>query len=139
VSKLVVVSVCVAAAMVGCHGKEKEHGQAAPGSAGATGTSAPASATAKAEADDIFATRCTPCHGPAGEGNGPASATLSPRPRNFHDPSWQSGISDAEIEKVIAYGGAAVGKSAAMPANPDLAGKPEVISALREKVRGFKR
>ena len=41
------------------------------------------------------------------------------------------------IAKIVSYGGAAVGKSPAMPPNPDLAGKPEVAAALREKVRGL--
>jgi hypothetical protein len=35
----------------------------------------------------------------------------------------------------VQYGGAAVGKSAAMPSNPDLMSKPAVVAALREYVR----
>jgi hypothetical protein len=38
---------------------------------------------------------------------------------------------------VILYGGAAVGKSAAMPANPDLQSQPFVVKALVEKIRNF--
>jgi len=35
------------------------------------------------------------------------------------------------------YGGAAVGKSLQMVANPDLQAKPGVVAALREIVRTF--
>jgi hypothetical protein len=35
------------------------------------------------------------------------------------------------------YGGAAVGRSPAMVGNPDLADKPDVVSALRAMVREF--
>lgn len=90
------------------------------------------------EAQQIFATRCTPCHGATGSGDGAASATLNPRPRNFHDPAWQAATPDESIERIIQYGGAAVGKSPAMPANPDLVAKPAVVAALRAHIRGFR-
>jgi mono/diheme cytochrome c family protein len=109
----------------------------------ACGKSAPSGpplpAAAVAEAETIFAQRCTPCHGAAGAGDGSASASLTPRPRNFHDKSWQQGVTDEHIEKIIAYGGAAVGKSAAMPANPDLTSKTDTVAALRNKIRAFGR
>jgi hypothetical protein len=94
---------------------------------------------AQEEADKIFSTRCTPCHGPTGGGDGPASAGLNPRPRNFHDKAWQSSVTDEHLKKIVQYGGAAVGKSAGMPANPDLQDKPGVVSALALKVRNFGR
>jgi mono/diheme cytochrome c family protein len=95
------------------------------------------SAAAREEADQIFASRCTTCHGPQGEGDGPASAGLTPPPRNFHDPAFQDRVTDEHIEQIIQYGGAAVGLSPAMPPNPDLTSKPEVVAALREKIRSF--
>jgi mono/diheme cytochrome c family protein len=67
---------------------------------------------ALAEADQIFVSRCTPCHGSTGGGDGPASASLNPHPRNFHDKTWQASVNDEHIFKIIQYGGAAVGKSA---------------------------
>ena len=39
---------------------------------------------------------------------------------------------------IIKFGGAAVGKSPAMPPNPDLVAKAEVVTALREHVRSLK-
>ena len=88
------------------------------------------------EASDIFASRCMPCHGPSGKGDGPASSGLTPPPANFALAGWQQGASDEHIEKIIQYGGAAVGKSPAMPPNPDLVDKP-VVKALREHIRSF--
>ena len=95
-------------------------------------------AEARTEATQIFATRCTPCHGPTGGGDGPASAGLTPRPRNFHDAAWQGTVNDQHIERIIQYGGAAVGKSPTMPANPDLMERPVVVAALREHVRSLR-
>ncbi len=99
---------------------------------------APASANAAAEAQTIFSTRCFVCHGPNGKGDGPGSAGLDPKPRNFTDPAWQASVTDEHIEKIITYGGAAVGKSPAMPPNPDLVSKTEVVAALRAHVRSLK-
>lgn len=93
------------------------------------------SEAARKEAQKIFSTRCTTCHGPEGRGDGPASKGLDPQPRDFHEADWQDSVTDEHIEQIIMYGGAAVGKSAAMPANPDLAGKPEVVDALRAHIR----
>ena len=90
---------------------------------------------AKKEAEEIFSGRCTPCHGPEGRGDGPASAGLTPKPRNFGDRTWQKSVSNEHIENIIQYGGAAVGKSPAMPPNPDLVAKPAVIKALRAHIR----
>ncbi len=90
-----------------------------------------------AKGKEIFAQRCVPCHGATGHGDGPASASLNPKPRVFADPAWQSQVTDEYIEKIVKLGGAAVGKSAAMPSNPDL-NDPTVVAGLRTVVRGFK-
>ena len=97
----------------------------------------PISEAARAEATQIFASRCTACHGPEGRGDGPASAGLTPKPANFHDGAWQSRVDDQHIEKVIQFGGAEVGKSPAMPSNPDLTSKADVVAALRAHIRGL--
>jgi mono/diheme cytochrome c family protein len=103
------------------------------------GCEAGASSGAAAEARQIYGARCVTCHGATGDGDGPAAANRRPPPKRFSDPAWQRSISDPEIERIIRSGGAALGKSAAMPPNPDLAGRPEVVTALREHVRGFGR
>jgi mono/diheme cytochrome c family protein len=89
------------------------------------------------QAKDVFNSRCAACHGPNGDGNGPASAALNPKPRNYHDKEWQKKVTDEDIRKTITYGGAAVGKSPVMPASPDLDSKPEVVEGLLQIVRGF--
>lgn len=108
----------------------------APAAAPAAGGAAGITPETEKEAKEIFALRCTPCHGPTGAGDGPASASLTPPPRNFHDKAWQSGVTDQHIETIIQYGGSAVGKSPAMPPNPDLADKP-VVKALRAHIRSL--
>lgn len=97
------------------------------------------SAQDRAEARTLFTTRCAACHGNDGTGNGPGAAGLNPKPRNYRDRNWQKTVTDEEIEKAIVYGGAAVGKSPQMAANPDLQAKPGVVVALREMVREFGR
>ena len=89
---------------------------------------------ATARATEIFNSRCTPCHGATGGGDGAASASMNPRPRNFHDTAWQQVVTDDHLTKIIQFGGAAVGKSPAMPANPDLK-DPAVVAALVAHVR----
>lgn len=76
----------------------------------------------------VYETRCAPCHGPEGMGDGPAAAALTPKPRNFRDAGFWNGrtvpqlrlavrdgrpgtlmapfagvLSDAEIDDVVAY------------------------------------
>lgn len=119
--------------VIGCKDRAPS-GAPAPAASGA----AAITAEARTEATQIFTMRCVPCHGATGAGDGPASATLSPRPRNFHEAAWQNSVTDEHIERIIQYGGAAVGKSPAMPANPDLNDRAAVVAALREHVRSFR-
>lgn len=105
---------------------------------GATPAAAPTATTPDvAKGKEIFAQRCVPCHGSTGHGDGPASASLDPKPRKFADADWQNQVTDEYIEKIIKMGGAAVGKSAAMPSNPDLT-DPAVVAGLRTVVRDFR-
>jgi mono/diheme cytochrome c family protein len=94
-------------------------------------------AAAKAEADTVWQTRCTTCHGAEGKGDGAAAVALNPKPRNFTLADWQKSVTDEHIEKTIVEGGQAVGLSPLMAANPDLAAKPDVVKALREHVRSL--
>jgi len=125
---------------VGCSQSEPKAEPAPPAAAPAA---APAptpggdAVAAQAEAEKIFSERCVTCHGANGGGDGPASAGLVPKPRNFQDSAWQKTVSDEYIEQIVQYGGSAVGKSPAMPANPDLMSKPAVVAALRTHVRSL--
>ncbi len=75
-----------------------------------------AAAPAPFDAKGQFETVCATCHGTTGEGNGPGSAALDPKPANFTDPGFWSGKTDEELLKAIREGGASVGRSALMPA-----------------------
>lgn len=90
------------------------------------------------EARKLFNSKCITCHGDHGAGDGPNAATLDPKPRAFADAKWQDSVSDEQIKKTIVEGGPAVGKSAAMSANPELQDKPDELSALVKIVRDFK-
>jgi mono/diheme cytochrome c family protein len=54
------------------------------------------------------------CHGDKGDGNGPAGAVLTPKPRDFTDAAFWGAKDEAAIKKVIAEGGAANGLSPLM-------------------------
>jgi mono/diheme cytochrome c family protein len=125
----------LALTLTGCPGPAKTG--SGSGAAASGGGSAAPSAADVAAATKVFAERCTACHGPKGAGDGPASSGLDPKPANLGDAAWQATVTDKHLESVIKSGGAAVGKSPAMPGNPDL--KPGVIAALRAHVRGLKK
>jgi mono/diheme cytochrome c family protein len=117
---------------------ERDATPAPPAAPPAAAASAPAAAAGE-EAKQIFATRCTTCHGSEGAGDGPGSVSLVPTPRNFQDAAWQDSVTDEHLEKIVMYGGAAVGRSPSMPGNPDLMAKPEVVRALVAHLRSLAR
>ncbi|MEM9461614.1 MAG: c-type cytochrome [Myxococcota bacterium] len=90
-----------------------------------------------AAARQVWETKCSTCHGPEGRGDGQAGLALDPKPRNFHDKAFQEKVTDDHLKKVIVEGGAAVGLSANMAPNPELAKKPKVVAELVRKVRSF--
>jgi mono/diheme cytochrome c family protein len=81
----------------------------------------------------IFQTRCFVCHGRDGRGSGPASQGLPQKPQDLTDPTWQGNVTDDQIKTVIRAGGAIMGKSGAMPPNPDLS--DDDLNALLGYVR----
>ena len=89
------------------------------------------------EAQVLFANVCAQCHGEDGRGNGPASETLNPKPRNYTDPQWQASVTDDEIKKIIVGGGQAVGKSGMMPPNPMLKDREDILNELVQIIRAF--
>lgn len=139
----------IALALVACGGKS-EGAQATPTPSPQSAqvpaqqaqpvTAPTAAPTANASSDDpkeVFKARCVMCHGADGKGDGPASAALNPKPRNYTDLAWQKAVTDEQLKQTILYGGAAVGKSAVMPSQPDLESKPEVLDGLIKIIRKF--
>ncbi len=119
-----------------CGGKDKT-AEAASGSEITSLQVQPNDSEAMKAAKQRFGTLCQTCHGTSGHGDGPAGAALNPKPRSFADKDWQKSVTDDHIRTIIVQGGAAVGKSAAMPANPDLKSQPDVVNALVKIVRWF--
>jgi mono/diheme cytochrome c family protein len=115
---------------------------AAPGATGTAAAAAGAVAVAAAadpaaEAKNIFSTRCVTCHGASGKGDGAAAAALNPKPRDYTDKKWQASVTDEQLAAAIVGGGVSVGKSALMPANPDLKGKDAVVGEIVKIIRSF--
>ena len=91
------------------------------------------------QAQQLFDSLCFTCHGLTGHGDGPGAGALEPKPRSFSDEVWQAAVTDEQIKKTIVFGGAAVGKSPMMPAQPQLKGKDGVLDGLVQIVRGFRK
>jgi mono/diheme cytochrome c family protein len=136
-STLITVVVFGLGGLAACGGSTGERAATSSAPAPAAPAAPVITAEARKEAAQIFSTRCSVCHGTHGYGDGPGSSSLNPKPRNYHDPAWQQEADDHRIETAIVYGGAAIGRSPAMVANPDLGNKPLVVAALRELIRGF--
>ena len=67
---------------------------------------------AKGEAH--YKTLCISCHGEKGDGNGPAGASMNPKPGNFTDPANADRITGEWAYKMVKNGGPANGKSPMM-------------------------
>lgn len=53
---------------------------------------------------ELFAQNCVSCHGPNGDGNGPAGQNLSPRPRNLVQGNWKFGGDRLGLMNVVTNG-----------------------------------
>lgn len=94
-------------------------------------------AAAVAQGDQVWTSRCALCHGGGGKGDGPVAAQLDPKPRDMTNAKWQASVDDKHIETIIVKGGPSVKLSQMMGPNPDLEAKPDVVKALRAKVRSL--
>jgi mono/diheme cytochrome c family protein len=54
--------------------------------------------------ENIFLQRCTGCHGRKGDGKGPNSLDISPRPRNLRNSFFVNSVSDRRLFDSILYG-----------------------------------
>jgi mono/diheme cytochrome c family protein len=82
--------------------------------ASAAGNKGAAKAALIEEGRLVFETNCAACHGPAGQGDGPAAAALDPKPRNLADAAYMKTRPAATLRKVIEEGGQSVGLSPVM-------------------------
>ena len=130
------LAVIVALTLAACGSKKSDSSQPAPAS-DQTASADQTGPSPTEEARTTFKQVCATCHGQDGMGDGPGAAALNPKPRNYTDKTWQASVTDDQIAKTILMGGAAVGKSPAMPAQPQLREKPEVVAQLVRIVRSF--
>jgi len=66
-----------------------------------------------ARGEVLFKQNCTSCHGDSGRGDGPAVATLNPKPRNFTQPDkWTRGYRATDIFTTITTGVKGTGMAA---------------------------
>lgn len=117
-------AIAVSLLLIGCSKSNGENKQEVPSGAAQ-------------EARNLFNSLCSTCHGQGGQGDGSGAAALNPKPRNYTDKAWQARVTNDEIRKIIVEGGAAVGKSPQMPANPNLRDRPDVVEELVKIVRSF--
>jgi mono/diheme cytochrome c family protein len=76
----------------------------------------PISPAALETARQQYATLCAVCHGPEGRGDGPAGATLNPRPMNFHARAFQQEMPPGATHWVIKHGLSDTARRSGMPA-----------------------
>jgi hypothetical protein len=63
-----------------------------------------------ARGEALFKRNCTSCHGEGGRGDGPAVATLDPKPRNFTQPGkWTRGYRVTDIFTTVTTGSKGTG------------------------------
>jgi len=58
---------------------------------------------------------CVSCHGNSGKGDGPAAASLNPKPQNHTDGKHMNALTDKYLFDIVKGGGVGVGKSPLMP------------------------
>lgn len=59
---------------------------------------------------------CAGCHGKTGKGDGPAAASLNPKPQDHTDGKTMNSLTDKYLFDIIKDGGTGVKKSPLMPA-----------------------
>jgi mono/diheme cytochrome c family protein len=139
IAVLLVAAATGNALLAGCGGNKTEETTTtttpAPTTTTTTDTTTPPAAVGTAATGDaaaIFKAKCATCHGPDGHGDGPLSASLKPKPRNYHDKAYMATRTDEQLYESI-YNG-----KSAMPAW----GKTKILSedqirSLVKFVRGL--
>lgn len=57
----------------------------------------------------VYMTNCSPCHGKEGKGDGPAAATLNPKPRNHTDGAYMNKLTNQHLFTLLKDGGKSKG------------------------------
>jgi mono/diheme cytochrome c family protein len=96
--------------VIACGGEESQPAATAPGAA----PTAPAAKPDAAAGATLYATNCSACHGPRGDGDGPAAVALVPKPAKHHDGAYMNALTNEHLFRVVKEGGPSVGKSPLM-------------------------
>lgn len=126
------------AAIVGCGGSNSNtstnqtntpDATTTPPDAGTTTTppagTDPNATVASGAGAQIYAQRCALCHGAEGRGDGPAAASLNPKPRNHTDGSYMNAQTNDALLAVIRDG------KGAMPAWKSVLSEEEIQAVLQ--------
>lgn len=87
----------------------------------------------RADAKETYAKECAKCHGDQGKGDGATLVKVKGKAMDWSNKGGMSKVSDADLTKIIAQGGAGTGKSKLMPAYKKLDEKAvkEMVSYIR--------
>lgn len=85
----------------------------------------------------VFANTCAVCHGPTGDGQGPAGKGLNPPPRNFIEGKWTKGGDSATLFETITKGipGTSMAPFGSLPVNDRWALVQFIRSITKNKVK----
>jgi mono/diheme cytochrome c family protein len=83
--------------------------------------------------EGIFVQRCAGCHGRKGDGKGPNSLDILPRPRNLRNAQFVSSVDDRRMFDSILYGV----QGTAMPAWIDYGLSQNDVGDLTNFIRGM--
>jgi mono/diheme cytochrome c family protein len=86
-----------------------------------------------AHGQQLYRQTCAPCHGAGGKGDGPAAATLNPKPADHTSKSVIGARTDEELANIIKMGGGIVGKPT-MPPSPQFNEKDlaDLVAHMRQ-------
>jgi mono/diheme cytochrome c family protein len=88
---------------------------------------------------DIYNGSCWVCHGPEGNGKGPAARNVSPPPRDFTSPEFRIEGREDEVARVITEGAAAAIHGSAYMPEWGTRLSPQQIRDVMEYLKTFRR
>jgi mono/diheme cytochrome c family protein len=123
-----VITVSAYALLVGCGGGTQQTTENVSSTTVPVPSTTPTDTATMAGGDlgaQVYAQRCALCHGSAGKGDGPAAASLNPKPRNHTDGSYMNAQTDEQLLTVIRDG------KGAMPAWKAVLSEAEIQAVLK--------
>ncbi len=121
---LLAVLVLASLTLTACGGGTAKKEEPKPVPAEFAGKTNPLGADAAAAGMEVFSLNCASCHGETGKGDGPAGASLDPRPADLV--AEQASLKDDFLFWVISEGGSAAGLSPSMASYKDLLSEEEI-------------